>query len=82
MIDDVGGSHVNRIPSITLDDLGYIHTVYGSYHPVTEEGLPIDAFALARTVNCYLHLRFCIRNRRLFGGTSCSLSGISRSLSV
>ena len=37
------GSHVNRIPSVTLDDAGFIHTLYGSYHPVTGEGLPIDA---------------------------------------
>jgi hypothetical protein len=34
-------SHVNRIPGVTRDDTGFIHTVYGSYHPVTGEG---DAF--------------------------------------
>ena len=47
MIDDVGGSnagsHGNRIPGVTLDDSGFIHTLYGYYHPVTGEGLPIDA---------------------------------------
>jgi hypothetical protein len=36
-------SHVNRIPGVTLDDAGFVHTRYGSYHPVTGEGLPIDA---------------------------------------
>ena len=36
-------SHVNRIPGVTLDDAGFVHTAYGSYHPVTGEGLPIDA---------------------------------------
>jgi hypothetical protein len=35
-------SHVNRIHGITLDDAGFIHTTYGSYHPVTGEGLAID----------------------------------------
>jgi hypothetical protein len=34
-------SHVNRIPGVTQDDTGFIHTAYGSYHPVTGEG---DAF--------------------------------------
>ena len=47
MSDDNGGSnagsHVNRIPGVTLDDAGYVHTAYGSYHPVTGEGLPINA---------------------------------------
>lgn len=37
------GSHVNLIPRVSLDDAGFIHTDYGSYHPVTAEGLPIDA---------------------------------------
>ena len=37
------GSHVNRIPGGTLDDAGFVHTAYGSYHPVTGQGLPIDA---------------------------------------
>ena len=37
------GSHVNRIPGVRLDDAGFIHTAYGSYHPVTGQGLPIDA---------------------------------------
>ena len=37
------GSHVNRIPGVRLDEAGFIHTAYGSYHPVTGEGLPIDA---------------------------------------
>ncbi|MFM5947942.1 MAG: hypothetical protein ACKOPM_01750 [Novosphingobium sp.] len=36
-------SHVNRIPGVRLDDEGYVHTAYGRYHPVTGEGLPIDA---------------------------------------
>jgi hypothetical protein len=37
------GSHVNRIPDVSIDDTGFIHTIYGTYHPVTGEGLPIDA---------------------------------------
>ena len=37
------GSHVNRIPGVTLDDAGFVRTAYGSYHPVTGQGLPIDA---------------------------------------
>lgn len=37
------GSHVNRIPGVSLDDAGFIHTAYGSYHPVTGEGLPVNA---------------------------------------
>ncbi len=37
------GSHVNRIPDVSIDDVGFIHTIYGTYHPVTGEGLPIDA---------------------------------------
>ena len=37
------GSHVNRIPNVSIDDTGFIHTNYGTYHPVTGEGLPIDA---------------------------------------
>ena len=35
-------SHVNRIPGVTLDDAGFIHTTYGSYHPVTGEGLAFE----------------------------------------
>jgi hypothetical protein len=35
-------SHVNRIPGVTLDDGGFIHTAYGSYHPVTGEGHTFD----------------------------------------
>jgi hypothetical protein len=37
------GSHVNRIPGVTLDDAGFVHTPYGSFHPVTGEGLPSGA---------------------------------------
>ena len=37
------GSHVNRIPGVTLDNTGFVNTAYGSYHPVTGQGLPIDA---------------------------------------
>ena len=36
-------SHVNRIPGVRIDDDGMVHTEYGSYHPVTGKGLPIDA---------------------------------------
>ena len=36
-------SHVNRIPGVSLDAAGFVHTPYGTYHPVTGEGLPIDA---------------------------------------
>lgn len=36
-------SHVTRIPGVTLDEAGFIHTQYGTCHPVTGEGLPIDA---------------------------------------
>lgn len=47
MADSDGGSnaesHVNRIPGVTLDDAGFIHTLYGSYHPITGVGLPINA---------------------------------------
>ena len=47
MADEDGGSnagsHVNRIPGVTLDGSGFIHTSYGSYHPDHGEGLPIDA---------------------------------------
>lgn len=47
MIDDTAnsntGSRVNRIPDVSINDTGFIHTIYGSYHPVTGEGLPIDA---------------------------------------
>jgi hypothetical protein len=34
---------VNRIPGVTLDNAGFVHTQFGSYHPVTGQGLPIDA---------------------------------------
>ena len=47
MSDEDGGSNagspVNRIPGVTLDDAGFIHTAYGSYHPVTGESLPVNA---------------------------------------
>ena len=43
MSDENGGSHVNSIPGVTIDDAGFIHTDYGSYHPVTGEGLPVNA---------------------------------------
>ena len=47
MIDDHAdsnrNSHVNRIPGVSLDAAGFVHTAFGSYHPVTGEGLPIDA---------------------------------------
>ena len=47
MSDEEGGSnagsHVNSIPGVAIDDAGFIRTSYGSYHPVTGEGLPIDA---------------------------------------
>lgn len=36
-------SHVNRIPGVHMDDAGFIHTQFGTYHPVTGEGLPINA---------------------------------------
>lgn len=36
-------SHVNRIPGVVLDEAGFVHTSYGTYNPVTGEGLPIDA---------------------------------------
>lgn len=36
-------SWVNRIEGVTLDEAGTIHTKYGSYNPVTGEGLPIAA---------------------------------------
>ena len=42
-VDSNAGSHVNRIPGVTLDDAGFIHTSHGSYHPATGEWLPIDA---------------------------------------
>ena len=35
-------SHINRIPDVTLDDAGFIHTAYGSYHPVTGEGFAFE----------------------------------------
>ena len=36
-------SHVDRIHGVSLDHAGFVHTPYGTYHPVTGEGLPIDA---------------------------------------
>lgn len=36
-------SNVNLIPGVSMDTSGMIHTDYGSYHPVTGKGLPIDA---------------------------------------
>lgn len=42
-IRPVADSHVNRIDGVTLDESGVIHTKYGSYNPVTGEGLPIEA---------------------------------------
>lgn len=41
--DANSASHVNRIPGVSLDAAGFVHTPYGTYHPVTGEGLPIDA---------------------------------------
>jgi hypothetical protein len=35
-------SHVNRIPQVSIDDAGFIHTACGSYHPVTGEGDALD----------------------------------------
>ena len=37
------GRNVNLIPGVSQDEAGVIHTPYGSYDPVTGEGLPIDA---------------------------------------
>lgn len=37
------GRNVNLIPGVSQDEAGAIHTAYGSYNPVTGEGLPIDA---------------------------------------
>jgi len=37
------GRNVNLIPGVSQDEAGVIHTPYGSYHPVTGVGLPIDA---------------------------------------
>lgn len=34
---------MNLIPGVSQDEAGVIHTPYGSYDPVTGEGLPIDA---------------------------------------
>jgi hypothetical protein len=34
---------VNCIPDVRLDDDGFVHTEFGSYHPVTGEGLPTEA---------------------------------------
>ena len=35
-------SHVNDIPDVSIDDAGFITTLYGRYHPVTGEGLDFD----------------------------------------
>ncbi len=35
-------SHVNRIEGVKLDEAGFIHTKYGTYHPVTGEGEQFD----------------------------------------
>jgi len=37
------GRNVNLIPGVSQDEAGVIHTPYGSYNPVTGEGLPIEA---------------------------------------
>ena len=37
------GRNVNLIPGVSQDEAGVVHTAYGSYNPVTGEGLPIDA---------------------------------------
>lgn len=42
-IDPDRKSHVNDIEGVAIDADGVIHTPYGWYHPVTGEGLPIDA---------------------------------------
>jgi hypothetical protein len=42
VIHSNANSHVNCIPDVTLDEAGFIHTAYGSYHPVTGEGLAFD----------------------------------------
>lgn len=36
-------SHVNRIPGGHINEAGFIHTAYCTYHPVTGEGHPINA---------------------------------------
>ena len=36
-------SYVNDIDGVTIDEEGVIQTPYGSYHPTTGEGLPINA---------------------------------------
>jgi hypothetical protein len=36
-------SQVNGIPGVSLGEDGFVRTAYGSYNPVTGEGLPIDA---------------------------------------
>lgn len=36
-------SHINRIPDVHLDEAGFIHTQFGTFHPVTGEALPINA---------------------------------------
>ncbi|MEQ1537508.1 MAG: hypothetical protein ABL928_01155 [Sphingorhabdus sp.] len=42
VIHSNANSHVNCIADVTLDEAGFIHTAYGSYHPVTGEGLVFD----------------------------------------
>jgi len=37
------GRNVNLIPGVSQDEAGVIHTPYGTYDPVTDVGLPIDA---------------------------------------
>jgi len=37
------GRNVNAIPDVEQDGAGVIVTPYGSFNPVTGEGLPIDA---------------------------------------
>jgi hypothetical protein len=36
---NLSNSHVNKIPGVSMDDDGFIRTIYGRYHPVTGEGL-------------------------------------------
>lgn len=45
------GRNVNLTPGVSQDEAGVIHTPYGSYNPVTGEGLPINApDELTRTI--------------------------------
>ena len=41
--DANSASNLSRIPGVSLDATGFVHTPYGTYHPVTGKGLPIDA---------------------------------------